>query len=594
MDDFDNNNVRPEENDKNTNNPQNPNGRVPEYSFWAENISNGVQPGNPGSYSDNPYAGGNAGLNQSGMNQGGFNPGNSNPGGFNSNGPNYNNPNPGGPNYYPGGAGTGYPNSNFNNAGQGYSHPGYHHNGSPNNAGGNYSHPNGFRQITPHPNYSQPNFSQPGHNQNGYHSGANSWQYGTDQMGNGEKKQKKERKPANKAVKFVTKAVSFGLIAAVSFVGFQQIYYAMNPDSSPDRMSKIFTEANAPNEKYKIAFTSPGKVTVGERSAVSKIVEGAMPSIVSINITGTQAVDWFGRQYNQEVEGSGSGFIVGKNEKELLIATNNHVVAGSSAIKVTFIDGKEAMAVIKGTDAVADLAVVCVDVESLEQSTLDAISVSKLGDSENTKVGQMSIAIGNALGYGQSVTVGYVSARDREVEVTDGYETNKMILLQTDAAINPGNSGGALLNLDGEVIGINTVKYASNEVEGMGYAIPISRAVPIINELMSREILKEEEQGYLGIAGDDVTEEISSYLNMPIGVYVKEVSPGGAAEKAGLLSGDIITRVDDIEITSITQLRNYVTSKRVGTYVEVTYMRKSSSEYREGRVSISLGKRPAE
>ena len=292
------------------------------------------------------------------------------------------------------------------------------------------------------------------------------------------------------------------------------------------------------------------------------------------------------------MEGSGSGIIVGKDENELLIATNNHVVAGANKIKVTYIDGSESDAIIKGADAGADLAVITVDITQMKKETLDAIKIAKLGNSDNAKVGEMSIAIGNALGYGQSVTVGYISAKDREVGISDGYNTKKMILLQTDAAINPGNSGGALLNAAGEVIGINTVKYADNKVEGMGFAIPISKAIPVINELMSREVLKTEEQGYLGIGGYDVTEDVSSTFNIPIGVFVKIVDEEGAAKKAGLLPGDIITGADDIEIASMTQLSDYIKSKRVGTKVTIKLMRSTNGTYVEKTYQVTLGARP--
>lgn len=453
----------------------------------------------------------------------------------------------------------------------------------------------GYNYYSNNPNMNQQNPYQNGSYQNysynNYNPNMNSWNYNNPETST-RTKPKKERKPMNKAVKFLTKAVCFGLIAGLSFVGFGQLYYAMNPNSASGRLISSLSQADTQDVKYEIGYTSSGQVQSKDRSSVSQIVDKTMSSIVSINSTATQTTDWFGQPYSQEVEGSGSGFIVGKNEKELLIATNNHVVEGTESIKVTFIDGKQADAIIKGTDATADLAVVTVDISTMDKTTLDAIEVAKLGNSDNIKVGQMSIAIGNALGYGQSVTVGYISAKDREVDVSDGYNSKKMILLQTDAAINPGNSGGALLNVDGEVIGINTVKYASNEVEGMGYAIPISRAIPIINELMSREILKEAEQGYLGIVGNDVTEDVASYYNMPIGVFVNELAKEGAAEKAGLLPGDIITKADDIEITSITQLRDYVTSKRIGAEVTITYMRKTSSEYKEGKVKVTLGKNP--
>lgn len=416
---------------------------------------------------------------------------------------------------------------------------------------------------------------------------------GTD---NNKKKEKKQSK-GKKALKFIVKAACFGLIAGGGFFGFQTIYYSINPDERSSDLIYNLVDNSKENEEdqgkvYEIGFTKPANVGVEKRSAISDVTAATLPSIVSINSTTTQTTDWFGQRFDQEVEGSGSGIIVGKNENELLIATNNHVVAGASKISVVFKDGSKADAEIKGTDATADLAVVTVDVSTLTQETLNAIAVAKLGDSDDVKVGEMAIAIGNALGYGQSVTVGFISAKDREVEVSDGYNTKKMILLQTDAAINPGNSGGALLSVDGEVIGINTVKYSSYDVEGMGYAIPISRAMPIITEIMNREVLEEHEQGYLAITGNDVTEDVASYYNMPIGVFINEVVEGGPADKAGLKPGDIITKINDIEITAISQLRDYVTSFRVGTKVDVTYMRNTDGKYEEATVTVTLGKKP--
>jgi len=512
---------------------QNPNNRVPEYSFWAENVPGGGQ---------NYYS------NQSSIAPNMPNPNQMNPNQTNQNGGYYNNAN-----YNP-----------YSNMNQPYSNQA------------------NMNQNSGYQNYSYSN----------YNPNTNSWNYGNTQGTETTSKPKKERKPANKVVRFLTKAVCFGLIAGLSFAGFGQLFYLINPDSASSKLISSLSQEDTVDSKYEIGYTSTGEVKLEDKSAISQVVDKTIPSIVSINSTATQTTDWFGQPYSQEVEGSGSGFIVGKNEKELLIATNNHVVEGTETIKVTFIDGTQADAVIKGTDAAADLAVVTVDISTLDKKTLEAIKVAKLGNSDNIKVGQMSVAIGNALGYGQSVTVGYISAKDREVDLSDGYTSKKMILLQTDAAINPGNSGGALLNVDGEVIGINTVKYASNEVEGMGYAIPISRALPIINELMSREILAEEEQGYLGIIGNDVTEDVASYYNMPIGVFLNELAKDGAAEKAGLLPGDIITKADNVEITSITQLRDYVTSKRIGAEVTITYMRKSASEYKEGTLKVTLGKNP--
>lgn len=458
------------------------------------------------------------------------------------------------------------------------------------NQGWNYSGQTGYSQG----GYNQTGYNQAGYNQTGYgQTGYNRYGYNPsayNQPGYGQPTMQTAPKPKkeHKALKLIGKGISFGLIAALTFIGVQHLYYEINPNAKPQQ----FVSNQVEDTKYEISYTDPGEVKYQDRSAISALVDETMPAIVSIHSISTQTTQWFGQRFDEEVEGSGSGFIVGKDEKELLIATNNHVVSGTNKITVTFNDGSTADAVIKGTDATADLAVISVDISTVKKETLDAIEIAKLGNSDDVKVGEMSIAIGNALGYGQSVTVGFISAKDREVEVSDGYKSKKMVLLQTDAAINPGNSGGALLNVKGEVIGINTVKYASNEVEGMGYAIPISRAIPIINELMSREILEEEEQGYLGITGNDVTEEVAEFYNMPIGVFINEVVKNGAADKAGLKAGDIIIKVNDIEITAITQLREYVTSLRVGTKVEVTYMRNTNGKYKEEKVTVTLGKNP--
>lgn len=401
---------------------------------------------------------------------------------------------------------------------------------------------------------------------------------------------KKVKKPRRlvKVLQFTAKALCFGLIAAAGFIGFQKLYSEIYPEKSVERVLDALD--NSSNDGYEISYTKPASVTVADKSIVSGVIEKNLPSIVSITSVTTQS-NWFGQSF--EVPGSGSGIIVGKTEKEILIATNNHVVQGAGEISVTFVDGKEANAIIKGSDVAADLAVLALDIADIPKETRDKITVAKLGNSDEVKVGELAIAIGNAMGYGQSATVGYISAKDREVEVSDGYmQTKKMILLQTDAAINPGNSGGALLNSKGEVIGINSVKYAQKEVEGMGFAIPISTAIPIINELMSREILSEEEQGFLGISGTDVTEDVSEAYNMPVGVYVIELVEGGPAHKAGLQAGDIIIKADEIEITAISQLREYVNSKRVGTNVKITYMRYENGQYKENKVTVTLGKNP--
>jgi serine protease Do len=320
---------------------------------------------------------------------------------------------------------------------------------------------------------------------------------------------------------------------------------------------------------------------------VSSIVEAVMPSIVSITETST-ATSYFGQSY--PTEGAGSGFIVKEDNNELLIVTNNHVVAGADSITVTFIDDTTAKATVKGTDPTADLAVISVKVGDLKQETRGNIKVASLGHSEDVKVGQMAIAIGNALGYGQSVTVGYISAKDRQVEVGDGNSSsaNTMVLLQTDAAINPGNSGGALLDVNGNVIGINSVKYADTKVEGIGYAIPMSNAIPIINELMNREVLKDEEKGYLGITGRTIGDEVSEAYGFPNGIYISEVSESGAAKKAGIKQGDIITKINGNKVTSIEQVQNKVNNTKAGTEITVTIARSQEGEYKEQDVKVVL------
>jgi len=399
-----------------------------------------------------------------------------------------------------------------------------------------------------------------------------------------------KKKGAKKFFAFLAKALLFGILAGATFVGVQFLYYKLNPDAFQNQESYFIGSTNENvRTKLKVGNTEPGSVSITPESAVMKVAEETMPSIVSITSVSTSTNNWFGIEIPDE--GSGSGIIVGKDEKELLIATNNHVVDGADKITVTFIDETKAEAVIKGTDATADLAVITVELSDLEQSTLDKIKIAKLGNSDNVKVGEMAIAIGNALGYGQSITVGYISAKDRKIEISDNYSYKTMVLLQTDAAINPGNSGGALLNVKGEVIGINTVKFADYKVEGMGYAIPISKAIPIINELMSREILKPEEQGFLGVSTIDVTEDVTERFRIPVGAYITSVVKGSPAAKAGLKEGDVIKYVNDIEITSAVQLKELISSIRAGTEIEIKYMRHSGGEYKEQTVKVTLASR---
>ncbi|HHU71698.1 MAG TPA: PDZ domain-containing protein [Clostridiales bacterium] len=467
-------------------------------------------------------------------------------------------------------------------------------NHNPNNNNGSEMNNSGQGQPPKAPEYNFWAEQMPNNPYSYYNPNTNSWDYSHSAVSK-ESLAVNDRKAGKgkRAWLFILKALCFGILAAIGFFLMQKIYYVVNPTAEQNNWSVNNVGISLSSKKpYVIKETTGGSVETKPRSVISDVTDKAMPSIVSIRSLATETTYWFGQRFDQPLEGSGSGIIVGENDNEILIATNNHVVAGASEIVVTYIDGTESAAIIKGTDAIADLAVITVDISDLTEDTLSQIKVAKIGNSDDVKVGEMSIAIGNALGYGQSVTVGYVSAKDREVQVSDGYNTKTMVLLQTDAAINPGNSGGALLNTDGEVIGINTVKYASNDVEGMGYAIPMSRAIPIINELMSREVLKEADQGYLGIGGYDVTEDVSQTFNIPIGVFVKMVDENGAAHAAGILPNDIITVIDELEVTSITQLSDYVKSKRVGSEVKVTYMRSINGTYEKNEVTLELGSRP--
>ncbi len=389
-------------------------------------------------------------------------------------------------------------------------------------------------------------------------------------------------------------AILFGVIAAAGVKGIDMLISGRQDDAalleeqqqSEDRQEN--RQENSIQEENGIVSntqTQSGSPAVSGEQAVPGIVENAMPSMVSIDCKITETYNYFGRDYSQNATGSGSGFLIEENENELFIATNNHVVEGAKSIEITFIDGTKAEATTKGTDAAADLAVVSVKKSDLKKDTMKQIRVASLGESDNVKLGEMVVAIGNALGYGQSVTVGYVSAKDREVTVSSG-ET--MVLLQADAAINPGNSGGALLNLKGEVIGIPTIKYADSTVEGMGFAIPISRANPILDELVKREVLTEEERGYLGVSCRDVTSEANELYNIPIGVYVSELSEDGAAKKAGVQIGDIITALNGVETSSKEAFAEKVHSYRIGTEITLTIQRSHNGKYEEMEIKAKL------
>ena len=333
---------------------------------------------------------------------------------------------------------------------------------------------------------------------------------------------------------------------------------------------------------------STGKGTTVE-SDIANVADSVMPSVVSIVNLSVQEVQnfFFGGTTQYESQSSGSGIIIGQNDTELLLVTNNHVIAGSKTLTVTFKDGKSIEAQIKGADSDLDLAILSVPLSSIENSTMEAIKVASLGDSDALRVGEPAIAIGNALGYGQSVTAGIVSALNCTIESYEGK------LIQTDAAINPGNSGGALLNANGEVIGINTAKVSAEQVEGMGYAIPISDVVDILNELMNKETrakVPESQRGALGIKGITVAPDMSQYYNMPEGVYVSEIIKNGGADKAGLPVNSIITKIDGNSVDSMEELQEELQYYKVGDTVELTIQVQDRNGYAKEKIKVTLGK----
>lgn len=332
-------------------------------------------------------------------------------------------------------------------------------------------------------------------------------------------------------------------------------------------------------------------------AGVADIAEAAMPAIVAITNKSVQEVRSYfrGHTFQYESESSGSGIIMGENETELLICTNNHVVEDSTELTVSFIDESSYEAKVKGTDPSNDLAVIAVNLEEIEKETLDQIKIAQMGDSEKMRVGEQVVAIGNALGYGQSVTTGIVSAKNRSIGVNDGNGGSTFEnLIQTDAAINPGNSGGALLNMNGELVGINSAKASASGVEGMGYAIPVDKALPILEKLMTkqtRSIVEEEDAAYMGINGEGVTEEVIQLYNVPAGVYVTAVGEDTPAEEAGLQRGDIITAFDDTAVRSMEELTARLQYYKGGETVEMTIQTAPEGAYVEKTLEITLGLR---
>ena len=408
-------------------------------------------------------------------------------------------------------------------------------------------------------------------NQDGQWKTSDQWR--AEEANTSNKKPKKSGR-GKYAAKLVASAVAFGLIAGLVMQG---VTYG-------------FSKAGIGNGATQLATT---KTTSSSSSTSSEDLSGVssnvMPSIVSI--TGkfeTTSQSWFGQTQSSESEGVGSGIIIVKKDGKILIVTNNHVVADAKSLSVGFVDGKSASATIRGTDSDADLAVVEVNTKDMKASTLKKIAVITLGDSSKLKTGERAIAIGNALGYGQSVTGGYISALNRQVQLTD----KTMTLIQTDAAINPGNSGGALLNSKGELIGINTVKYSSEDVEGMGYAIPINTAKPIINKLIKNEATSESEQAYLGVSGQTIDSSMASQFDMPSGVYVQQVIKNSPAQKAGISAGDVIVSIDGSSVSTMDGLKEKISNLKAGKKVKIVVKRQNQmGTYEKKTLTVTLGKK---
>lgn len=406
------------------------------------------------------------------------------------------------------------------------------------------------------------------------------------------------KKFAKKAVSLVASAAVFGCVAGGAFIGINGVANYVFYDETKESTAGV-----AQSEEKKVVATTTSANTSTTVTDVTNVVQNVMPSVVSITSKATEVTqNFFGQAYQYETEGSGSGIIVGQSDTELLIATNNHVVEGSDELTVYFINDDTATAKIKGTDSDMDLAVIAVDLSTLSAETLGEISVATLGDSDALQVGEPAIAIGNALGYGQSVTTGVISALNRQVSDDGSYsesDEDSTGFIQTDAAINPGNSGGALLNVQGQVIGINSMKissgsYSEASVEGMGYAIPISAAKPIIDELMNKETrdkVDENQMGYLGIKGATIGDEMHEVYNMPYGVFVSEVVQGSAAEQAGLQSGDIIVKFDGTKISTYEELQQQLQYYAAGENIELQVQRPANGGYEDQTIAITLGSR---
>ena len=379
-------------------------------------------------------------------------------------------------------------------------------------------------------------------------------------------------------------ACVFALIVTVASCG---VYYFTS--GKDNKIANIIG-----NNKYQFEATKVSSGNLDVKEDVSDIIDDVMPSVVSITEKKISTVYdyWFGFGSGQQQEstGSGSGILIEEDDDNYYIATNNHVIDGADKIEVTFIDNKVVKATTKGTDASNDLAIIAVAKKDVSDKTKKEIKIANMGDSDKLRVGEQVIAIGNALGYGQSVTSGYVSAKDRELEFDNG----TMTAIQTDAAINPGNSGGALINIKGEVIGISSAKLASQEVEGMGYAIPISKASPILDKLIKKEKVSEKDKGYLGITIREISKEEKEILSYPDGVYVNSVGKDGGAAAAGMKPGDIITKVDGDKVKSTDALLNKIAEYKIGETIKIEVKRNNKGEFKEVELNVTLTKQVIE
>jgi len=488
-------------------------------------------------------------------------------------------------------------------------------NNYPNNYSNHYSNNAnnaGTEQSDPRQNHVT---RQPGIDYRGY-QGAGSYQYGGAYAGSyAQPEQKKEKKAKRqggylkKAIVAVSLGLFFGLFAGLGLYIVESVSGMTDRDhiavSETEDMGTAvqMKEAEAPagNQSVGVPTIKQSDTVTAVVTDVTDVVKNVMPSIVAVNNHYTETMSFYGQRMSSEADASGSGIIVGENDTELLIVTNYHVVADTDKLTVQFNEDSEAEAFIKGQDAKMDLAVIAVPLTELSSSTLDSIKVATLGDSDELEVGEPAIAIGNSLGYGQSVTTGVISALDRSISLSsgNGYGGDNVegTFIQTDAAINPGNSGGALLNIKGEVIGINSNKIGGSAVEGMGYAIPISSASPIIAELMLKETknkVAEEERGYLGISGISVTQEVSQSYGMPEGVYIAQVFENTAASAAGLKQGDIIIEFGGDRISSMEELQKELEFYAKGDTVDVKVMTMTVAGYEEITVKLTLGNKAGE